>query len=133
MKRWLIVVMLLSASMSWAAEGWLYHDYAKGQAMAKKENKPIMLMIHTAGCPECQYMEEVVFMDSETHAYMKENFINIAVDFKKDKYPKQYTHFGVPHVYFTDADGKVLDQQIGGTRGDRFLKKLQQAKAKLGS
>lgn len=132
MKKILVLVSLLG-SVLFAGEWHLYHDFAKGEAEAKKSGKPIMLMIHTAGCPECKYMEEVVFMQDATNAYLKENYVSIAVDFKKDKYPKKYVHFGVPHVYFTTPNGEVLDQQIGGTRGSTFLKKLEKAKSKMGS
>lgn len=111
----------------------LYHNFDQGQAEAKKVNKPIMLMIHTAGCPECAYMEEVVFNDPDTKAYMEKNFVNIALDFKKDEIPKKYVRFGVPTFYFTDPDGNVLLQHIGGTRGNKFLELLKQAKAKAGS
>jgi len=113
------------------ADWYLYHNYDEGATIAKKENKPMMIMIHTAGCPECKYMEEVVFKDEETNKFLRENFVAIAVDFKTDKYPKKFIHFGVPHIYFTDKEGNVIDQQIGGSRGDKFLKKLQAVKAKI--
>lgn len=77
-------------------------------------------------------MEEVVFTEEKTNAFLKEHFVSIALDFKTDEIPKKYIHFGVPHVYLTDEDGKVLDQQIGGTRGNRFLKKLEKTQAKIG-
>lgn len=77
-------------------------------------------------------MEEVVFTEEKTNAFLKKNFISIALDFKKDEIPKKYVHFGVPHMYLTDKDGKVIDQQIGGTRGNRFLKKLEKVQAKIG-
>lgn len=130
----IVALLMIMSSLILAKGDFIFHeDFVSAQAKAKAENKPMIVMIHTAGCPECAYMEEVVFNQPETNAFMKENFITITLDFKtadKDVL-KNYRHIGVPHFYFTDSDGKPVSQHIGGTRGDKFLKLLEKAKAKL--
>jgi hypothetical protein len=49
-------------------------------ALAKKENKPIIISIGYAACHWCHVMEEESFEDEEVAAFMNEHFINIKVD-----------------------------------------------------
>ncbi len=49
-------------------------------ALAKKENKPILISIGYAACHWCHVMEEESFEDEEVAALMNTNFINIKVD-----------------------------------------------------
>lgn len=49
-------------------------------ALAKKEQKPILISIGYAACHWCHVMEEESFEDEEVAAYMNEHFINIKID-----------------------------------------------------
>jgi uncharacterized protein YyaL (SSP411 family) len=49
-------------------------------ALAKKENKLILISVGYAACHWCHVMERESFEDSEVAAIMNENFINIKVD-----------------------------------------------------
>lgn len=130
MKKVFLSVLFFASVLFSAEAPKFYHDYNTGLQTAQKENKMILLMIHTKGCPECAYMKEVVFTQDETSKFMSENFVNIALDFKDAKIPSKYPRIGVPTFYITDKDGNVITQQIGATRGNRFLKILEKAKAK---
>ena len=79
MKKILALIFLLSALLLASDGPKLYHDYKSGFAAAQKEGKMMMIMIHLTGCPECAYMENVVFKDDKISAYMDANFINIAL------------------------------------------------------
>ena len=130
MKKIILSVIFLSSLVFGADAPKLYHDFASGSKAAKKQNKMMMIMIHVKGCPECAYMKEVVFTQNDTSKFMSENFVNIALDFKLTEIPRKYPRIGVPTFYITDPQGKVITQQIGATRGNRFLKLLEKAKAK---
>lgn len=49
-------------------------------ALAKKQNKLILISIGYAACHWCHVMEEESFEDEEVAAYMNEHFINIKID-----------------------------------------------------
>jgi len=49
-------------------------------ALAKKENKPLLISIGYSSCHWCHVMEKESFMDTAVARIMNENFINIKVD-----------------------------------------------------
>ncbi|MBX2931733.1 MAG: thioredoxin domain-containing protein [Chitinophagaceae bacterium] len=52
----------------------------KAFALAKEENKPILISIGYAACHWCHVMEKESFEDEKTAAYMNQHFINIKID-----------------------------------------------------
>ena len=130
MKKILLTFMFLISCVFGAGDINFYHDYASGAKAAKKEHKMMMIMIHVKGCPECNYMKEVIFTQPETKQFMSQNFVNLLLDFKETEIPSKYTQIGVPTFYFTDPDGNIVHKQIGAVRGNKFIKVLQEAKAK---
>lgn len=130
MKKILALIFLLSTLLLASDGPKLYHDFKSGFAAAQKEGKMMMIMIHLKGCPECAYMEDVVFKDDKVSAYMDANFVNIALEFRETEVPVKYPRIGVPTFYITDKDGNIIGRQIGGTRSDRFLQFLEKAKSK---
>lgn len=127
----LILLLAVTATALFAAEApKFYHDFKSGKAAAQEQNKMMMIMIHVQGCPECQYMKDVVFKQKDTSAFMSQNFVNVALDFKETEIPSKYPRIGVPTFYITDKEGNIISQQIGGSRGNKFLKMLQKAKKK---
>ncbi len=133
MKKIVLIFAVLSTFLFAADAPKFFHDFKSGLNAAQKENKMMMIMIHVKGCPECAYMKEVVFTQDDTSKFMSENFVNVALDFKETEIPRKYPRIGVPTFYITDKDGNIIAQQIGATRGNRFLKILEKAKAKHGS
>jgi thiol:disulfide interchange protein len=61
-------------------------DYADGLAMARQENKPLLIDFTGYACVNCRRMEENVWSDPEIHQLMKDNFIVVSlyVDDKKE-------------------------------------------------
>ncbi len=49
-------------------------------ALAKKENKPLLISIGYSSCHWCHVMEHECFEDEEVAVVMNQNFINIKVD-----------------------------------------------------
>lgn len=54
-------------------------DYNKGLAMAKEENKPVLLDFTGYACVNCRRMEEKVWSRPDVYALMKEKFIVISL------------------------------------------------------
>lgn len=71
------------------------HDYEEGLAMAKAENKPILLDFTGYACVNCRRMEENVWSDPEVFKIMKEKFIVVSLyvdDKKRLPAAKQFTY-----------------------------------------
>lgn len=54
-------------------------------ALAKKQNKPLIVSIGYSACHWCHVMEHESFEDEATAAFMNEHFINVKVD--REEYP----------------------------------------------
>ena len=130
MNRVVLALIFLASLMLGSGDINFYHDYASGAKAAKQENKMMMIMIHVKGCPECNYMKEVIFTQPETKQFMSKNFVNLLLDFKETEIPAKYTQIGVPTFYFTDPRGNIVHKQVGAVRGNKFMNILQEAKSK---
>lgn len=70
-------------------------DYEAGLALAKKQNKPILIDFTGYACVNCRKMEESVWDDPEVYKLMHDQFVVISlyVDDKKQlPLPKQFTY-----------------------------------------
>ena len=93
-----------------------WRSYEDGLAAAKKENKPILLIVYTEWCPHCANYSGV-FHDPKVVEEVQK-FVLIRID--KDKYPdisKKYAPDGEynPRSYFLKPDG-TLDAEIHAPR-----------------
>ncbi|MEY4279370.1 MAG: hypothetical protein RL377_1374 [Bacteroidota bacterium] len=55
------------------------NDYQKALAMAKEQNKPILIDFTGWACVNCRKMEENVWTDPEVASYIKENFVLVSL------------------------------------------------------
>ena len=70
-------------------------DFEAGMALAKKDNKPVLIDFTGYACVNCRKMEESVWDDPEVYKLMKEKFVVISlyVDDKKPlPLPRQFTY-----------------------------------------
>nr|MDQ3724771.1 thioredoxin domain-containing protein [Actinomycetota bacterium] len=90
-------------------------------ALAREEDKPILLSVGYSACHWCHVMERESFEDDETAAYMNEHFVNVKVD--REERPDVDAiymeavqaisgHGGWPMTVFLDPDGVPF---YGGT------------------
>lgn len=108
----LLVWMLLSISLFGSEIGWS-DSYTEALAKAKKESKPIMLVITTEQCRWCRKLEATTFSDEEIIKRVNSHFIPVHVTRDKSIYPKHLSAKMVPMSYFLDAEGKVLNSMPG--------------------
>ncbi len=64
---------------------WVFHDYEKGLAFAKKENLPLMLDFTGKACVNCRKMEQQVWSDPEIKRKLDEEvvLVSLYVDFRE--------------------------------------------------
>jgi len=111
-----LLVALPAFAHDWNDGGIAWRPYEDGLAAAKKEKKPICLIVFTEWCPHCKNYSGV-FHDPKVVDEAKK-FVMIHVD--KDKNPdvsKQYAPDGeyIPRTLFLASDGK-LDPTIHAPR-----------------
>lgn len=124
-----------------AAEGEWLTDFAKAKALAKSENK-MVLMDFTGSdwCPPCKALHKNVLTDKEFVEFAKENLVLVEIDFPRSKVQsdelkkanqalaKQFEIEGYPTVVVLDSNGKQLSKKVG-YGGDKASDYVAQLKA----
>ncbi len=75
-------------------------------------------------------MDSVTFSDSRVRETLDREFIPVKINPNDDQVtPAKYKVNGIPAIFITDADGKVLDRAVGFLPPDSFMEFLsKQAK-----
>lgn len=107
MKKIFLVMMLcigvFGAEIAWNS------SYDTALAKAKKESKPLMVLITSEECRWCRKLESTTLQDKEIISRINAKFQAVNVTKDKSIYPKNLTAKMVPTSYFIDpANGKVI-------------------------
>lgn len=95
--------------MAWGGEIQWNDSYDQALLKAKKENKPLMVLITTESCRYCRKLEATTLQDEGVIAKMNTHFQTVHVTKDKSIYPKTLKTKMVPTTYFIDPrDNKVL-------------------------
>ena len=132
MKTIALFTLLLTAQLGFAQKAALtwYTDINEATAIAKKENKPMMLFFTGSDwCGWCVKLQKEVFTQSEFKKWAQDNVILVEVDFPKANIQteevktqnrmlqQQFAVRGYPTCWFITADqlkdGKVNYTPIG--------------------
>ena len=108
--------------------------YKAALAEGKKSGKPVLLVFSASWCGPCQANKKNVYPSDAVKPY-HDKFVWAYLDADEagNKKPMaEYKVNGIPHIQFLDKDGKVIDQQVGGTTPEDFAKKLEAVLAKAG-
>jgi thiol-disulfide isomerase/thioredoxin len=93
---------------------------ADALAMAKKENKRVLLQFGANWCGWCHKLHKLFEANAQIAARLKESYVVVLVDVNKghnDEINQRYgnpTRFGLPVIVVLDADGKALITQDTG-------------------
>lgn len=111
MKRMVLALMiplwLMGADINWNT------NFAEAQAKAKKESKPMLVIITTEQCRWCRKLEATTLEDPAIIQQINTRFSPVHVTRDKSVYPKNLTAKMVPMSYFLDPEGKVLYSMPG--------------------
>ena len=77
-------------------------DYSSALKEAKKQNKPIMLVVVSNYCPWCKRFERKTLNTSLIQGQVKKDFIPLIIDKTRDKgkYPSEFYAKLVPTIFF---------------------------------
>lgn len=94
--------------------------------LARKNNKPLFLLISAAWCQWCKIFEEKTLAKKEVYSYLNDNFVNIFIDAeaRRDLYLK-YQASTLPYVLFLAPDGSLLQKYGGVLYADDFLELIK--------
>lgn len=98
----LFVATLFGADIAWQ------DTFAAAQAKAKKESKPMLVIITTEQCRWCRKLEATTLSDDDIISKINTRFVPVHVTRDKSVYPNVLTAKMVPMSYFLDGNGKVL-------------------------
>lgn len=106
------------------ADGWndaiAWRGLDEGLAEAAKDQRPIMMVVHTAWCPKCRALKQLFNQDAQLER-LSEQFVMIHVDQDVTPAATLYSPDGqyIPRVMFLDAQGK-LDESLSNGARSRF-------------
>ncbi|MCD6379935.1 DUF255 domain-containing protein [bacterium] len=121
-----------SSSNSWVS-------IEEGLALAKKENKPVVIDFYTSWCKWCKVMEDRTFSDANIANYLKDNYICVRVN-AEDKRTifeykdSKYTPFtlarrlgvrGYPSLGYLNSDGGLISIVPGFIPPETYIKVLK--------
>ncbi|MCB0516910.1 MAG: thioredoxin family protein [Chitinophagales bacterium] len=113
------IVSPIKAQMNFFEGTW-----AEALALAKKENKFIVLDAHTSWCGPCKKMKKEIFPQTEVGDFYNKNFINVAIDMEKGEGPeldKQYNVQFYPTFLYFNPQGELVHKTLGFKKADEFI------------
>lgn len=134
-KSFLLLIIFVSfcihlngASIEFANTMKYQTNYDEAIKKAKKEKKPIMLVLSSTTCPWCRKMENQTLKNETINKQIQANFIPLALDKDTDSYPKEFFPQYIPTVLFINPiTGEYFDQSIGYKPYKKFQESLAEA------
>ena len=115
----LFFVLLLSLGLLGADIAW-QESYASAQSKAKKESKPMLVIITTEQCRWCRKLESTTLSEEAIISKINTHFVPVHVTRDKSVYPKTLSAKMVPMSYFVDGNGKVIHSMPGYWSSDDY-------------
>lgn len=104
-----LVVMILLTISAFGGEIVWNNSYDQALVKAKKEGKPLLVLITSETCRWCRKLESTTLQDDEIVSRINLSFQAVNVTKDKSIYPKNLTAKMVPMSYFIDPrNGKIL-------------------------
>lgn len=117
MKKLFLFLFFVLVFQALQAEGFTHdaslikwHNYSQETfVLAKKENKPIFMVIAAEWCYACKLYDENTLEAEEVAEFLNENFVSIFVDFDREKEVSgQYVMGGTPTTVVFSPEGEKL-------------------------
>jgi thioredoxin-related protein len=108
-----IVLLAFLMANLFAAEIVWNDTFDQAQAKAKKESKPLWVLITSEQCRWCRKFEATTLQDEEIVTKLNSKFVAVHVTRDKSVYPKNLSAKMVPMNYFLDNNGTVIYSMPG--------------------
>lgn len=107
----LLAIGLFGTDITWNS------SYDQALLKAKKEGKPLMVLITTETCRWCRKLETTTLQDNEIVSRINASFQAVNVTKDKSIYPKNLSAKMVPMSYFIDPRNEKVLYSIPGFWG----------------
>ncbi len=110
-----------------------YTSLDEAKQHAKKEKKPIFMLVGSMQCKYCRALKKGTLADKEILSMLKNNYIVMVLD-AKNGVPQQYHTPGIPAMWILDAKGASLTDQplVGNLPKQMVLQTLKEVEHKKG-
>ncbi|WP_035643647.1 thioredoxin family protein [Flavobacterium sp. ASV13] len=127
-----IVVLFLSLQTVKSQNQFVPDDtpYKTALENAKKEGKPLFIMLYADWCPHCNQMKKEVFSDPNVMSFLKENYICIWKNIEKEEgiaLKNKYNTKSLPTFLFLDANETLLYALKGEMKTAEFMTEAKYA------
>jgi thiol-disulfide isomerase/thioredoxin len=129
-----ITLFLCIAQVQAQGIEFFHGTFAEALVKAKTENKLIFMDAFAEWCGPCKRMAATVFVDEKVGKFMNSNFICLKKDMEKDEGPELSRKFDVsayPTLLFLNAEGKLVQRNVGALPADGFITTARQALGKI--
>lgn len=127
----LLTLTLFGANIdNFAKEMQLHRDYKTALTQAKKENKPLMMVLGADYCPWCRKFEHKVLSSKFVKPRLHSDFVTLVVDkkFDVDTFPTKFRTQFTPRVFFINPkDESILLDTVGYVQRKDFSAKMDEA------
>jgi thioredoxin-related protein len=120
----LCVFSLFGGELSWS------HNYKKALLEAKREDKPLYILITSRDCRWCKKFVATTLQDKKVLQKLYHDFIVVHLLRDKDYIPKKFAISPVPRHYFVDANGTLLYSALGYRDEELFTSFMVNAQQK---
>jgi uncharacterized protein YyaL (SSP411 family) len=130
-RRLCALLALTAATVVAASVAWGYTHHASKVRFvepsplvfdaARREGRPVFLLISAVWCYWCKYFEQQVLQDAEVSRYLNQHYLSVFAD--HDRRPdlvRKYAR-GLPMIVLFGADGRVRQSFAGVLKKDDFL------------
>ncbi len=86
------------------------HSLDEALAMARSDNKPVMIDFYADWCAPCKKMDCETYTDEELGAFINEKFVSLKVNVDKSNLENDYGVKYLPTILFLSPDGTEIGQ-----------------------
>ncbi|HWB19761.1 MAG TPA: thioredoxin family protein [Phycisphaerales bacterium] len=103
-------------------------DYTSAQQLAAESGKPMILYFSGTWCVPCRIMKRQVWADEQVAKIVNAGFVPVTIDVDDPEtaaVTSRYRVGATPITIITDAQGNVLQHEVGGMNKADFLELLE--------
>lgn len=89
-------------------------DYSKALKKAKKENKPLFMVVVTDGCPFCEKLMDRILTKDYVRKYIGKKYVTLIMNKERQQVPKRYLRPFEPVTYIVDPESEQIMDEIDG-------------------
>lgn len=101
----------------------------KARALAKVENKKILIDFYTDWCIPCKELDKYIFQDSTISQFLNERYVCLKINAESDYGKKIGKELNLQEAYPTvlllNSDGKEIDRIIGLITPDKYFQLIK--------